>query len=130
MSLNIVEKKRRRLGIPSLREVWKPEEIALLGTARDREVAGKLGRTTAAVRVKRQSLGIGSYVDRWSQGEIALLGTDTDRAVAKKLGRKPFSVAHQRRLLGIPSILALKSLIESSTHEPSADPIPERRTTE
>jgi hypothetical protein len=37
---------------------WKQEELALLGTLPDDEVAARIGRTTNAVRVKRTKLRI------------------------------------------------------------------------
>jgi hypothetical protein len=37
---------------------WKPEEIALLGTLPDEEVAAKIGRTATAVRVMRTRRGL------------------------------------------------------------------------
>ena len=37
---------------------WTKEEIALLGTAIDREVGRKLGQTEVAVRAKREYMGI------------------------------------------------------------------------
>ena len=62
------------------------------------------------------------FVARWSQDEIAVLGTYTDRAVAEKIGRTLEAVATQRSFLGIPAFQAVKSLMESSSGEPSVDP--------
>jgi hypothetical protein len=42
---------------------WSEEEIALLGTATDAEVARQLGRTWSAVRDKRRGLGIPNRFD-------------------------------------------------------------------
>jgi hypothetical protein len=82
LSPRVVEGKRRRLGIPGVVDRWNSEELALLGTMKDREVAERLGRTTAAVRRKRGMVGIASSVARWRADEIALLGTDADKVVA------------------------------------------------
>jgi len=48
---SVVNKKRRRHGIPPFQEKrrWAPEELALVGTAPDAEIARKLGRTPQAV---------------------------------------------------------------------------------
>jgi hypothetical protein len=45
-------------------EWWKPEELALLGTLPDAEVAARIGRTTVAVRCQRTLRGILSACDR------------------------------------------------------------------
>jgi hypothetical protein len=47
---------------------WARRELALLGTTRDDEVAAKVGRTPAAVRVKRERLGAPNPRDRRSRG--------------------------------------------------------------
>src|SRR5690349_235011 len=46
---------------------WTKQELALLGTASDAEVAAKIGRSETAVRAKRTKLGIPSPVDRQSR---------------------------------------------------------------
>jgi len=43
---------------------WTKQELVLLGTISDAEIAAKIGRTENAVRVKRTKLGIPSAVDR------------------------------------------------------------------
>jgi hypothetical protein len=48
---------RARYGIPN-HWVWTEEEIALLGTAPDAEIAARIGRTASAVLQKRFALGI------------------------------------------------------------------------
>jgi hypothetical protein len=50
-----------------MREVgplWTPEELALLGTMSNEEVAARVGRSVKAVRVKRNKLGIATPRDR------------------------------------------------------------------
>jgi hypothetical protein len=42
---------------------WKPEELALLGTLPDDELAHRIGRTKTAVRVARNRRGIPSARD-------------------------------------------------------------------
>ena len=44
---------------------WTETELALLGTAPDAEVAARVGRTEAAVRVMRTRLGLPTAADRW-----------------------------------------------------------------
>jgi hypothetical protein len=78
--------------------------VALLGTGKDREMAGRLGRTTAAVRRKREILGIPPFVARWADEEVALLGTDTDAKVAGRLGRTRSAVMTKRLDMRIPSV--------------------------
>jgi hypothetical protein len=43
---------------------WTPEQLALLGTLPDEEVAERTGRTPGAIRVKRSNLRIPSACDR------------------------------------------------------------------
>jgi hypothetical protein len=43
---------------------WTPEQIALLGTIPDEELAALTGRRESAVRVKRSKLRIPTYRDR------------------------------------------------------------------
>jgi hypothetical protein len=43
---------------------WTAEELALLGTMPDEEVATQIGKTLVAVRIRRTRLGIPSACDR------------------------------------------------------------------
>lgn len=43
------------------KDEWTPNEISLLGTAPDREIAQKTGRTIAAVRQKRKEVGLKAF---------------------------------------------------------------------
>ena len=43
---------------------WTPEQLALLGTIPDAELAAQIGRSATPVRVKRTQLGIASACDR------------------------------------------------------------------
>jgi len=43
---------------------WTDSELALLGTARDGEIARQVGRSQTAVRLKRTALGIPPAVKR------------------------------------------------------------------
>jgi hypothetical protein len=84
---------------------WTADEIGLLGTKPDREVAREMNRTVIAVRIKRLKLGIAGAerpLQRpWSHAEDLLLGTFTDSELAKRLGRTIGSVASRRHGRGI-----------------------------
>jgi hypothetical protein len=63
--------------------LWKPEELALLGTMPDADLAARLGKTPTAVRVMRSRLGIANpTTTHWTAEELALLGTMPDAEVA------------------------------------------------
>jgi hypothetical protein len=83
---------------------WTPEQLALLGTLLDDDVARQTGRTTNAVRIKREKLGIPNPKDleHWTAEEVAQLGTAIDAAVARRIGRTPSAVAQKRIALRIP----------------------------
>jgi hypothetical protein len=86
--------------------LWTPEDIALLGTVPDVEVARRTGRTLEAVRQKREELGIRNPAgNRWLAEEIALLGALPDREVARRLGRPLQSVTQKRIKLRIGNSL-------------------------
>jgi hypothetical protein len=62
---NGVRVKRCKLSIPNLSGLgWTAEELALLGTAQDAEVAARTGRTERAVTLKRCRLRIPTFWDR------------------------------------------------------------------
>jgi hypothetical protein len=81
---------------------WRPEEVALLATGPDEEIAARLGRSAGAVRLRRQLLGLLLRPTvRWRPHELELLGTAPDAEVAARLGRPVTAVASKRRRLGI-----------------------------
>jgi hypothetical protein len=86
---------------------WTKDELTILGTERDAEIAEFIGRTTIAVRCKRVSLGIQAFSGfiggglAWTAEEITLLGTDDDEVVAAKIGRTVNAVSQRRALMGI-----------------------------
>jgi hypothetical protein len=86
---------------------WTKDELTILGTEKDAEIAELIGRTTIAVRCKRVSLGIPAFSRfigggaAWTAEEIKLLGTDDDEVIAAKIGRTMNAVAQRRALLGI-----------------------------
>src|ERR1035441_2602167 len=82
---------------------WQQWEIALLGTAKDSEIARQIGRTTLAVAWRRLQRGI-KPIPRgklWTPGEDALLGTMPDRKLAHVLKCPLDSVTQRRRAKGI-----------------------------
>ena len=61
---------------------WTTQEIKLLGTKPDAEIARVLDRSLEAVRLKRQKLRIESHIQPpWTDAEIKLLGTGSDREI-------------------------------------------------
>ncbi|HTA30133.1 MAG TPA: hypothetical protein VK731_06595, partial [Candidatus Cybelea sp.] len=94
---------------------WTHEEDALLGTAKDEDVAFRLKRTLEGVRQRRRKLGIkspafSSTCRRWTPEEDTLLGKMRDEEVAARTGL-PLSGVLQRRLgKGIPLTVRQKRL--------------------
>ncbi len=75
------------------------EEIELLGTRPDREVALLVNRTLGNVRYKRLELGIPFCNPRyeiWKPGELALLGKLPDEEVVRRTGHSLASVRRAR----------------------------------
>jgi hypothetical protein len=82
---------------------WREEDLRLLGTMPDAEVAAKIGRSASAARQKRERLGIPNPEPGWwTDEEIALLGTAPDGDLAQQLKRTAGSVRQKRQTLGIP----------------------------
>lgn len=78
------------------------EDVALLGTLPDEEIAQRTGRSVSAVRSKRTLSGIkNAFAGGWTAEEIAQLGTGTDTEVGKRIGRSGAACAHKRFTLGI-----------------------------
>ena len=83
---------------------WTVQEIKLLGTKSDAEIAGLLDCSLESVRLKRQKLCIESPLQPpWNEAEIKLLGTRPDREVARRIGRTTSAVQTKRLILGIRS---------------------------
>src|SRR6266702_4594451 len=83
---------------------WTAEEVKLLGTKSDAEIAGLLDRSLESVRLKRQKLRIESHLQPpWKGAEIKLLGTGPDRVIARRIRRTTLAVQTQRLILGIRS---------------------------
>ncbi|HSL83195.1 MAG TPA: hypothetical protein VLF66_10480, partial [Thermoanaerobaculia bacterium] len=86
---------------------WQPEELALVGTAPDPEIAKRLNRTIEGVKSQRRKLRrVRRALRRWAAEEIELLGTATDPEVAERLGRSISAVRCKRSSLRIPDFLA------------------------
>ncbi len=83
---------------------WTAEEVKLLGTKSDAEIAGLLDRSLESVRLKRQKLRIESHLQPpWKGAEIKLLGTGPDREIARRIRRTTLAVQTKRLILGIRS---------------------------
>jgi hypothetical protein len=81
---------------------WTAEDIALLGTVPDEEIARRTGRAAGAVRRKRGELGIPNPAgNRWRADEIALPGRLPGSKVAEMVGRSVPAVIQKRIKLGI-----------------------------
>lgn len=104
---------------------WTPQNIALLGTMTDQEVADRIGGKADAIREKRLSLGIKAYKPQaspvkgkprpnfnWTEQAVALLGTKPDKLVAQELGLAITTVALKRRSLGIEGLKSRRPPIE------------------
>jgi hypothetical protein len=84
---------------PDLRP-WTKEELALLGTMPDRDLAARLERSYQSVRRKRKALGIAPPEKRpWTPEEDAIIRDGTAREVAERLGRSVTSVQSRREVL-------------------------------
>jgi hypothetical protein len=101
--------RRRELGIPhfigKFRE-WTAQEMRLLGTKPDPELAVQLGRSLFSIRNQRLKSGVPmcSRPDYrpWTDEEEKLLGTMPDREVARFLGRHYSGVLSHRLAKKIP----------------------------
>jgi hypothetical protein len=88
---------------------WTEEEMVLLGTLEDAEVARQTGRTTDGVRQKREKLGIpnpskSSRVGprpRWTVEEDELALSLPAEETARRTGRMVHAVANRRHLLAV-----------------------------
>ncbi len=90
-------------------EPWLPNEVAMLGTMTDAEVARITSRSLAAVGKKRLSLGRpplhagpeGVHLKIWTAEEDELVRTLPPELVAKRTGRSIKSVYSRRTTLGV-----------------------------
>src|SRR2546422_124125 len=101
-----VEKRRERLGIPSILRIidWKPSQVKLWGRLTDEEAARRLGcgvPSVARARVKRPTPPLHPKARRnpWTAAEDRLLGTLSDREVGQRVNRSAKTVHKRRRRL-------------------------------
>jgi len=117
ISVSCVTNKRRQLGIRSfLRRKavsrprrslsdWKAEEIALLGTMTDKNVAARLDLSPSTVRLKRLSLEIPPFRKRasspgiWTPDVMARIVKESGAELAKELGVSRQRVYQKRKEL-------------------------------
>jgi hypothetical protein len=84
--------------------LWTAEQVALLGTMPDDELAALLGKSIQAVYMKREKLGIQNPSKlHWTVEQIALLGNLPDWEVSEKIGRTTNAVTLKRIALRIPN---------------------------
>jgi hypothetical protein len=82
--------------------LWTKDELALLGTRPDAEVAELTSRTFGTVWQKRRALGIAQPALRfrkWTSPEDKLVGTASDVEVARRLGRTESAIKSRRAIL-------------------------------
>ena len=94
-------------GVATRGDRVEPDELALLGTMPDKNVAAKTGRGLSAVRAKRLQLGRpprNPVWTPWTEEEIAFLGKLPDPEVARLTGHTLSSVSHPRWNMGIEYI--------------------------
>ena len=101
----LVSRKRRALDIPIYSRQWDLEDIKLMGTMSDHNLAKLLHLSQPTVRLKRIDLGIHIFDKKykWRKSEMALIGKMPYQHLADKLGIKLAHVRYSRELLGIPS---------------------------
>ena len=78
--------------------------VKLLGTMPDQDLARRIGRSFAAVRVRRYQLGLPNQNPlwkSWTEKDMALLGKFTDQEVSTRTGHSVGSVKYKRLQLGI-----------------------------
>lgn len=101
--------KRIELGIPFRNpryEIWKPDQLALLGELPDEEVARCTGHSLTSVRharTKRHVFSVRRAAPDWRPEEEALLGTAPDEEIAARLNRTIGAVRLRRVNKGIPA---------------------------
>ena len=105
-SFKSIQAHRYLLGLrarpPAARLPWRDSEIRLLGTAPDRIIAKRLGRSVYSVENKRRELGIKpDSTHFWTAKEEAIIGKVSDAEAARRLGRSRKAVEHRRRKLGM-----------------------------
>jgi hypothetical protein len=101
-----IQAHRHLLGLrartPAVQLPWRDSEIRLLGTAPDRIIANRLGRSVYSVEHKRRKLGIKpDSTHFWTPKEEAIIGKVSDAEAARRLGRSRKAVEHRRRKLGM-----------------------------
>ena len=92
------------MATPSKRNprAWTEQELALLGTCSDAEVAELTGRTFGTVWEKRRALGIPQPALRfrkWTLDEDKLVGTAPDAEIARRLARTEGAIRSRRAIL-------------------------------
>jgi len=104
--------KRRGTRPPAVKgPPWTPEDDAVLGTMKDRDVGERIGRSESAVSDRRYVLGVAAFTKRaprgksatWTPAKDRLLGTMADGDLARELRCSPMAVFYRRKRLKIPA---------------------------
>jgi hypothetical protein len=84
--------------------LWTAEQVALLGTMPDDDLAAQLGKSINSVRLKHEKLGIPKPSKlHWTPEQVAMLGTLPDWVIAARTGRTLSAVTQKRIALQIPN---------------------------
>jgi hypothetical protein len=94
--------------------IWKPEEDAMLGTMKDKDVGKRIGKSEGAVSARRYVVGVAAFTERkptakptvWTPAKGRLLGTMPDGEAARKLCCSPMAVFYQGKRLNIAAFRA------------------------
>lgn len=109
VDLPVVQKKLDELNVTPHQgsKRWLDEELALIGTNTDSNIAKLLGLSSTLIRLKRHEMGVASFRRsgpfNWQPEHIKLLGKYTDTEIGYKLGLNPSAVGKMRKHLKIPT---------------------------
>ncbi len=84
--------------------LWTNQEIALLGTASDKKIAKRIGRSYSTVQSIRNLRGIerfGGSIRRWTKREDAIVRKESASAAVIKTGRSLAAVMGRRHRFGM-----------------------------
>jgi hypothetical protein len=90
------------------RLAWNADQLALLGTAPDAEVAAAVGVNDSAIHSMRKRYGIPSFgqnreklAHAWTKKQLSWFGKLPDAEIARRVGLNTATVSVKRRCLGI-----------------------------
>ena len=90
------------------RLAWNADQLALLGTAPDAEVAAAVGVNDSAIHSMRKRYGIPSFgqnreklAHAWTKKQLSWFGKLSDAEIARRIGLNAATVSVKRRAMGI-----------------------------